>query len=288
MLPLDQSVWSRARGDFVKAAHTVRFWAAEVTTLPVAGALSAWLAPDSWSSDATTAFAAGVSVASAATFAWVIYLGALAAAPYRQRNELRRATQAARAPERRPVLRFGEPRAYQSETFTMTWTYVMMQGAPQQEARVPLPVQLWRVELADTEPETIARRVRVRLESDPPLPVFPVSVHEKHDNNPPYRQERDVRYGEPIEFDIIAKGIDNDSLYIVRSDMGEGYLHQLSDSEREAIGDRLWGNGWTLILRAVADPPAQGHIMSYRAVVDGDGKLSLEEDPAYAEIALHT
>jgi len=113
-------------------------------------------------------------------------------------------------------------------------------------------------------------------------------VHEKHDNNPPYRQERDVRSGEPIEFDIIAKGSDNDSVYIVRSDMGQGYVHQLSESEREAIRARLWGNGWTLILRAVADPPAQGHIMSYRAVIDGDGKLRLEEDPAYAEIALVT
>lgn len=253
--------------------------------MPLTGGLAFWLAPDSWSDDATAVFAAGVSVASAATFAGVILLGALAAAPYRQRNELRKSIQAARAPERQPGLRIGEPRSYPGEIFTMTFTY-QRAGEPQQVRRVPLKVQLWRVELANTEPETIARRARVRLESDPGLPVLPVSVHEKHDNTPPYKEDRDVRYGEPIQFDIIAKGIDNDNLYIVRSDMGDGYVYQLSESEREAIRDKLWGDGWTLILRAVADPPARGHVMSYRAVVGSDGKLRLYEDPDYAELML--
>ncbi len=48
------------------------------------------LAPDSWSSDITALFAAGVSVIGAVTFAMMIYMGALVAAPYRQRNEARR------------------------------------------------------------------------------------------------------------------------------------------------------------------------------------------------------
>ncbi len=124
------------------------------------------------------------------------------------------------------------------------------------------------------------------MESDPPLAVFPVSVHERQDNILPYRQERDVRYGEPIEFEIIGKAIDRDTLYFLRSDVGDNNLYQMGRSEQEPIRDKLFGNGWTLILRAVADPPAQGHIMSYRAIVDGDGELRLEEDPGYAELML--
>lgn len=90
-----ETAWARARDDFIKAAHTVRFWAAEVISLPAAGALAAWLAPGSWSSDETALFAAGVSISSAVTFAIFIYSGTLVTAPYRQRNEARRALEIA-------------------------------------------------------------------------------------------------------------------------------------------------------------------------------------------------
>ncbi len=243
----------------------------------IGGAISGAISDNPW-------VGAGGAVITAFGLVAFLFVVSLVLAPYRQRNELRKATQVVRAHEKRPVLRLVEPRPYPKETFTMTWRKLI--GERQEKMQMPFQVQLWRVELANTEPDTLAHEVKVRLESDPPLAIFPVSVHEKHDNNPPYRQERDVRHGEPIEFDIIAKGIDNDRVYIVRSDMGQGYVHQLSDSEQDAIRDKLFGNGWTLILRAVADPPAQGHVMSYRAVVDGVGKLRLEEDPAYAEIAL--
>lgn len=281
-----ETAWRRALRDSESFRHSGKFfWGFEVLgAAALAAVVTYFFLPDNPSRFESAVYPlTGVVTGFVAAYS-LIYLWNLFRAPYRQRDELRTAIQAAATPEKRPVLRFSEPRQYPRETFTRTWRFVMQS---REETRVvPFQVQLWRVELANTEPETVAKGAKVRLESDPTLPVFPVSVHEKHDNNAPYRQERDVRYGEPIEFDLIAKGTDNDSVYMLRSDMGEGYVHQLSQLEREAIRARLWENGWTLILRVVADPPAQGHVMSYRAVVDGDGKLRLEEDPAYAEIAL--
>lgn len=268
-----QSSWSRAKSDTQKAFHTARFWAAEVIAFAIGGAISGAISDNPW-------VGAGGAVITAFSLVGFLFVVSLVLAPYRQRDEARQAIQATSTPQERPVLQFRDPRSDPSEIFTMTWR--RSKGETQ---GMQVKAQLWRVELANTVPDTLVTRVRVRLESDPPLAVFPVSVHEKHDNDSPYKSERDVRYGEPIEFDIFAKGIDNDNFYIFRSDMGEGYVHQLSESECEAIRARLWGNGWTLILRAVADPPAQGHIMSYRAVVDKEGTLRLEEDPGYAELA---
>lgn len=100
-------------------------------SLPLAGAGAILLAPDSWSSDETALFAAAVSVASAVTFGFVIYVSALITAPYRQRNEARAAAAAVGASPTSPILatpqlfiesseyEFGEPgkRGYpQSET----------------------------------------------------------------------------------------------------------------------------------------------------------------------------
>ena len=87
--PIDETTWGRARQDFVAAAHTFRFWAAQVVSLPIAGGLAASMAPGSWSDTETTWFAASISIASATMLASAVYAGAFVLAPVRQRNEAR-------------------------------------------------------------------------------------------------------------------------------------------------------------------------------------------------------
>ena len=87
--PIDETTWGRARHDFVAAAQTFRFWAAQVVSLPIAGGLAASMAPGSWSDTETTWFAASISIASATMLASAVYAGAFVLAPVRQRNEAR-------------------------------------------------------------------------------------------------------------------------------------------------------------------------------------------------------
>ncbi len=100
---VDQSVWGRARDDFVAFARTYRFRLAEMIALLAAAPLAAWRAPNGWNVEATAAFGAGVAIVSALGLALLIYCGLLAAAPVLQRNELREALRSGSAFQVRPV-----------------------------------------------------------------------------------------------------------------------------------------------------------------------------------------
>ena len=137
------------------------------------------------------------------------------------------------------------------------------------------PVLLWRVELINTAIGTKAANVRVLLEASVPnLGVLPINLHEKHDDPAPFRQLRDMRYGEPVTFDIIANA-GRDSFFFWRSDLAAGYVYHLSDSEMSIIGKKLKTEGITIRLKAVADPPVSVAEQEYHLVVDGTGSLNM-------------
>ena len=142
-----------------------------------------------------------------------------------------------------------------------------------------LPCLLWRIVLSNVVEGTKATNVNVELaETDPHLPVLPVKLHEKHNDVAPYRQLRDIRHGEPVIFDVIAKAAGHDDIFVWRSDLpdGFGYVYTLSPPEHRIIDDKLKSVGITLTLRVIADPPVRVADQLCRLVLDGTGELSME------------
>jgi len=124
------------------------------------------------------------------------------------------------------------------------------------------PGTLWRVNLENVSPRSVARETSVRIDNlDPPIVMtFPIALHEQHDNGRPYRRSFDVRHGEPRVFDLI--GMDQSSppiFYIYRSDGSDeqaDYEWMLSEADNRAIEAAMWSpNGWMFDVVAVPDPP---------------------------------
>jgi len=233
--------------------------------------------------DELLAFISGLAVFAVALiieFGWNV-----AVAPYRIRIESLEAEVAAVKPEP-PLpaasLHFGDPKLYPNESVTEETV------AFQRRVTFGTSVRLWRVDLTNREPGTKAENVAVRLvETIPDLGLPPIDLHETHDNTPPYKTRRDVRHGEPISFDVIAFEGDPDSeIFLYRSDLGSSYTHRLSDGERQVVRKTLREqNGIVLVLRAVADPPASGHLMSYRVFLSEKRQFVMEPD-SYIENAI--
>jgi hypothetical protein len=144
-------------------------------------------------------------------------------------------------------------------------------------------VTLYRVPLSNTVPGTKAINVSIHLEeSAPPLNVLPVNIHRCHDDDRPYTKKHEVRHGEPIILDVIAKQSDADEFFLWRSDLPEGnaYIYPLSPPERDAIVPALRGEGMIVTLRAVPDPPATFSEQSYKVLIDPTNKFSMERLPS--------
>lgn len=145
--------------------------------------------------------------------------------------------------EHTPSLEFGDPEEFSNEIIDGT------------------PGKLWRVPLVNSKPNSRANNVKAWLYgAEPNLAVLPVSLHEMHDNTLPFRQQRNVRYGEPIVFDVVSEDLANDSVfYLFRSD---GDLqtpdHMMSEDDGITVMAAAVTGGWGLTLRAVADPPTRG------------------------------
>ncbi len=217
---------------------------------------------------------AGVDRVASTSWGIALLLGLLmlllAVAQYRSQEELdRRTATTAKLEFGRPIpsaeVIFGTGPQAHSETVSAF--------RPTEE--IQTPVLLWRVELVNTAIGTKAANVRARLEeSVPGLEVLPINLHEKHDDPAPYAQLRDIRYGEPATFDIVANA-SRDSLFFWRSDLSDGYVYRLSDSEMSIIGKKLKTEGITIRLKAIADPPVSVAEQEYHLVVDGTGSLNM-------------
>lgn len=153
--------------------------------------------------------------------------------------------------QRTPVLHFGD-------------------AHPSDETVDETPATLWRVRLENTQVNTQAENVRVRLESsEPPLKILPVSLHEMHDNRTPFRKQRNIAYGEPIVFDFISQDWGQKELfYVFRSDTALEVPDDMMDIKTGNIildAARSSG-GFKFKLRAISNPPARGIEQAYRLI----------------------
>lgn len=144
-------------------------------------------------------------------------------------------------------------------------------------------VELWRVIITNEVVGTVARNVRLILSrSEPDIGLPPVDLHETRDNRDPPRRSRDLRYGEPIVFDVVAKRIGSGAIYLCRGDLTEGYAYKLSELEMQRIEKALYGNGVLLFIHCVGDPPTKLVERQHVFRVNGSEHLELTEatDPA--------
>jgi hypothetical protein len=135
---------------------------------------------------------------------------------------------------------------------------------------------LYRVEIANETPGTVARNVLVKLDSDLLRDVLPVDIHAMHDNTPPYRRTHEIRYGSPVRFDLIGERVDDVSeegredpartqLYFYRADMPNGVIHRLSSQEMAKVLASLTRHGhWDFTVRVIGEPPLEPIAESFR------------------------
>jgi hypothetical protein len=146
-----------------------------------------------------------------------------------------------------------------------------------------IQVDLWRVRLTNIQPDSQALNIRVQIvKSNPPISILPVSVHRKHDNTLPYEQSWTLRYGEPIEFDVIGyqclaykkEGGSIGTLYIYRSDSGRNTI-PFEVPGRETA-EAMAKYGIVLTIGVFVDLPAQGISRDYRVLINSKGTFVLE------------
>jgi hypothetical protein len=145
--------------------------------------------------------------------------------------------------EKTPTLAFGEAVEYHAEIIDST------------------PGKLWRVPITNVQRNSVARSAQVRLtRSNPSLPLLPVTLHQMHDNIAPFKENRDLRFSEPVVMDIVGQNLANPRIfYVFRADLGDhsdqvGLDFTLNDEGR--IWPAVHNDGWRLRLEAHADPPA--------------------------------
>jgi hypothetical protein len=169
-------------------------------------------------------------------------------------------------PPNAPTLQFGEPSPSRETIYDH-------QGRPM------AAVILYRVELTNISEGTKAINVSIQLaKSVPALPVLPVEIHKFHDDERPYTQSHEVRYGQPIILDVFAKATDADEFFLWRSDLpdGYGYVYHLSPPEKNSISDSLRHEGLIITLKAVPDPPARFEEQSYTLLLDAHDNLAMK------------
>jgi hypothetical protein len=140
-----------------------------------------------------------------------------------------------------------------------------IRGPLQHQAEVDTNIlPLWQVVVENTQAESIAKNVRVSIDNPNPKIImsFPMNLHLMHDNNKPFQKCHDIRYGDPLTFDLFACGqVDPEMYYIYRSDGDEseqiGPEWMLSSEDNDIISPAVHHpGGWRFDVRAVPDPPA--------------------------------
>lgn len=140
-----------------------------------------------------------------------------------------------------------------------------LSGPFQRNAEVDTNIlPMWYIIVENTNKGTVAENVCVRMTNpDPPITMaFPIILHRLHDNNRPFEQRHNIRYGEPVTFDLFACGqINPDMFYLYRADGDEAsqkspewMLSEDDNSVISAAGHRA--EGWQFDVIATADPPA--------------------------------
>lgn len=164
-------------------------------------------------------------------------------------------------------------------------TPILQFGDPQEDNNVIVDgtaARMWRIPLENTRPGSQALHVRARIHnSEPTLFSVPLSMHEAHDNQPPFRREWNIAYGQPINLDLISEDLENLGIfYLFR---GDGDMHTYSD----LIGGRLGADlmeaaangGVTFTLRAVSDPPTRAVEQTYMLYQEQiAGNLHMKKD----------
>jgi hypothetical protein len=140
-----------------------------------------------------------------------------------------------------------------------------IRGPFQHQAEVDINIlPLWQVVVENTQAESIAKNVRVSIDNPNPKIImsFPMNLHLMHDNNKPFQKCHDIRYGDPLTYDLFACGqVDPEMYYIYRSDGDEseqiGPEWTLSSDDNDIISPAVHHpGGWRFDVRAVPDPPA--------------------------------
>jgi len=135
---------------------------------------------------------------------------------------------------------------------------------------------LWYVVVENTQPGSVARNVRVRMDRPDPQIImsFPVDLHRMHDNDKPFKKVHDIRYGEPETFDLFACGLNADNYYLYRADGDEssqlGPEWMLSGDDDAIISHAIREPyGWTFDVIATPDPPALRAVARLCLKMDG-------------------
>ena len=161
-----------------------------------------------------------------------------------------------------------------------------LQVRKQQSADIPSPlipgtrrrinrINLWRISVTNNTEGTEALEVRVKVEAEPPISPFPVTLHRMNDNHDPYAQTHRLACGEPFTFDFLGYGVSAllgygpKVLLIYRADSGSRLIaFPIPEDETAA---RLSGDGIKFKVSVFVEPPARSTMRSFlvKSVPDG-------------------
>ena len=106
---------------------------------------------------------------------------------------------------------------------------------------------------------------------------FPIDLHRMHDNHKPFTKTHDIRYGEPVTFDMFACGQvgPQDMYYLYRADGDEvrqvGPEWMLSNNDNDIISTAVREpEGWRFDIVVTPDPPASPSRTHVCVRVDGE------------------
>lgn len=179
------------------------------------------------------------------------------------------------------ILNLGDPSAVQTQVSVLEFGEPFSEtiGIYRDGVTLVARALIWRVPLRNVVEGSKATNVTPQLaRSTPVLPVLPVGLHQYHDDNAPYRCTHDIRHGEPIFLDVIAKIVDADEFVLWRCDLPQpqySFIYQMSGPEKAVVLPAIRGSGLILTLSAVPDPPAKFAEQSYRVFLDSRGEFRM-------------
>jgi len=141
---------------------------------------------------------------------------------------------------------------------------------------------LYRLELKNIQPNTIAEKVSVKiLHTVLETHIKDYDLHRMHNNKPPYDDIYNLRGEESITFDVIARRfneVGEPEFYIHRGGDWDTdtktFLSRMSPHEEELV----MGEGLILVIKAIPAPPVEGTGKKYyKAFIDANGAFILEE-----------
>lgn len=146
-------------------------------------------------------------------------------------------------------------------------------------------VDLYRLAISNVQRDSEALNVQVKLTlSRPDLTnILPVSLHETHNDTPPYKTSRSLGYGAPLLIDVVAKDKAGSRLFLYRSDLpyieelgGDQYVFPIPPSSVPDMAKASFFFRVSVYADSLGSPTER----DYRVFIDAAGEFKMEPIPS--------